>query len=314
MYLFPSKSSSPSQTNAALASGKTSSQMAPMRVLAPADHFPVWFLELLKKESGREVTLTTYQDDAEIATVMAGEVIFDVVALTDRAIPGLLNQKKLAPLPADMLSHLLKPEAIFLHHFFDLTNTYVWPYACTYYDVAVRSDASVAPVKKWSDVFNPPHAAHVDFPRDPRLEWTLRALAQGQIGQRNKSVSVPDKNPEVAGSQNGEKTIRVDTVMRLKRLKVVNNAWAIVAPPPSEGSVIVLYHLALHAGGDPAVAAAFFKCLFSPAHAARLAEENYWQPTLKQSQNWLLSLPTFDKLVCPSTDYWDKCIFVRDER
>ncbi len=270
-----------------------------VRVLAPEGHFPAWLVETLKPQV--EVQVTTYSKILE-AKPRLETGSFEIYLLPDRLIREGISQNRFQEFPKEFLAEISKPNAMYLHHPFDLQNQFSIPYACTFYAIATHKDAIPKPITKWSELLSSANSAQCELPDDVDLLTVLESLALNQIGKSNHP---PVAKAQAITASTEEQPIRVQTISSLKKLQLLSPAWQISLPP--EGSVIKLDHLLL--GSTAPLTLTVAREFLRPLNAARLADENLYASPVKGIRSQQQHAK--DPLLYPPESWLDKAIFVK---
>lgn len=279
-----------------------------LRVLAPAGHFPDWLQQNLgqKLQTKIEVTVYAHPDEARTLLAAAGSH-FDLALIPDRIVPALIAANSLRPLPA---AQGVRPDHLYLGHYFDRDNKFVLPYAWGLLEIAYDSDKLKDPPHDWIDLSAPAVAKRTFF-ADPAMIQALDQKGIHWASSQHRTVSDDALQKETQNPvTETEATVRVDTYGALKQALAGQAAWKFILPP--EGSIIVLDHLALPAGGtNPRVADNAVALFMDPANTSRLAAEIGAAVTQKEALPLVAPEQAKDPLLYPPMSVLNRCSFAK---
>jgi spermidine/putrescine-binding protein len=275
-----------------------------LHILAPAGHFSDWLRTDLEQKLKAKIEIQTYATPEEAqAALTAPNAHFDLALVVDRIIPALLQANTLRPLP---VTQGVRPDHVYMGHYFDRENRFVLPYAWNLLEIAYNSTVVKDPPPHWIDLSSPSLAKHTffaDAATVKRLNEKARQWAELKRlpGAEGTFQSLPTK---------AEATVQVDGYGALRQAFSSQVNWKYVLP--EEGSIILLYHLALPVSGtNPAVADSAVALFMDPANTARLTSENGLAVTQKEALPLVPPTQAHDPLLYPSISVMSKCAFAK---
>jgi spermidine/putrescine-binding protein len=217
----------------------------------------------------------------------------DLALVSQEIVAEMAASGGLLPLEDSLLSAPHRPQALFLHHYFDTQNRFSIPYAWSLLGAAFRREALPPAVKSWAAVFSS------GKPIASLLEDPLFSRLTGKIGLQSVPQTVA---PELAD-------IQIGSIAALRHLPP---EWTLVLP--KEGSYITLYSWVIPTEAPhPEQARVALVALFKPENLARFGTETHWGITQKNARALLPAERAKHPLLYPSDlgGYLDLCEFLR---
>jgi spermidine/putrescine transport system substrate-binding protein len=281
---------------------------APLRVLAPVGQFPDWLKASLAASLQTAIDVETWQTPEEAATALAApNAAIDLALVPDLVVPGLIQEQLLRPLPA---ARGVKPDHLYLGHYFDRDNRFAWPYALNLAAIAYDARTVKTMPQHWVDLAPEAVARRTLFLDPaivPALDRKARAWAEAKhLGSGAGALQTAPLTQAAAA----DAAYQVGNYGELRRKLAGQPDWKFVLP--EEGSIIILNHVVLPNGGkNPGLADRALALFMDPANTARLDSENIAAVTQKEALPLVPPATAHDPMLYPTPHLLNNCSFAK---